>query len=92
MSKEKLKDLIKELLREKNAAGLTEWEKKRREFSSRCAQGYSPESGEICNVLDGLTPDGYNKHGVKVSFVEHGTPVFGRRNTAEKTSLSRPLN
>ena len=89
MNRDKLKDLIKGLLKEKKAAAETEFERKRREFAALCAKGYSPSSGELCNVLEGLTPDGYNKHGVKVGFVERGTPVWGgARLRAEKISTN----
>jgi hypothetical protein len=30
------------------------------------------EGGEIANMLEGLTPDGYDQKGRKVSFVERG--------------------
>ena len=89
MSKDKLKDLIKGLLKEKAAAGLTDFERKRREFADLCAKGYSPSAGELCNYADGLSPDGYNRHGVKVGFVERGTDVFGRGKGPEKIFMSR---
>ena len=53
-------------LQKKAPDPLETWKAKRsekRDFSA----------GEIANLLDGLTPDGYNKKGVKVSFVETGT-------------------
>jgi len=32
-------------------------------------------AGELANMIDGLTPDGHDKRGRKVSFVETGRPA-----------------
>ena len=60
----------------KNAAALLSWAKKRREFKQACSKGYSPSDGELVNMIDELTPDGYDKQGRKVSFVEDGRQFF----------------
>jgi hypothetical protein len=88
--KDKLKDLIKDLLREKKAAGVTEFEHKRREFADRIAKGYSPSAGEMANFIEGLTADGFDKHGVKVGFVERGTPVWGRQRLPTERISEKP--
>jgi len=85
MNKDKLKNLIKGLLKEKKTTEETEFERKRREFTDRISHGYSPSAGEVANLIEGLTADGFDRLGRKVSFIEHGTPVFGRR-----TKLSEP--
>jgi len=77
--KEKLKDLIKGFLKEKKTVELSEFEQKRREFSERISRGYSPSTGELANFIEGLTADGYDRNGRKVTFIEKGANVFGRR-------------
>jgi hypothetical protein len=74
--REKLKDLIKRLLREKKTVGLSEYQRKRLAFAELCRAGYQPSAGEIANLLDGLTADGFDRLGCKVSFVERGESVF----------------
>jgi hypothetical protein len=76
MNQEELRRAVKNLLRERKRAEQTEFERKRREFSERVREGYSPSAGELANILDGLTPDGYDKFGRKVSFVERDKPFF----------------
>ena len=39
--------------------------------------GLNAPAGEIVNIIDGLTPDGYDKKGNKVSFVEKEKPFTG---------------
>lgn len=51
----------------KKETPLERWKRKR---SGGSLSGLS--AGELANLFDGLTPDGYNKEGVKVSFVERG--------------------
>jgi hypothetical protein len=75
--KEELRCAIRNLLRERKRAEQTEFERKRREFSERVGRGYSPSAGELANILDGLTADGFDRLGRKVSFVERDKPVFG---------------
>ena len=74
--KNRLKKLIRELLKEKKGIGETEYSRKRREFGDLLMKGYEPPGGELVNFLEGLTPDGYDKLGRKVSFVERGS-IFG---------------
>lgn len=69
--KEKLEKLKR--ARESRSGSLKEWEKKRTEFVERCRKGESPEGGELVNFLEGLTPDGYDRKGRKVSFIERGS-------------------
>jgi len=90
MNLDKLKERVKGLLKEKQAAGLSEYERKRREFAERVQRGYSPSDGELLNFLDGMTADGFDKRGVKVGFIERGTPAYGRKARHEKIFLSRP--
>ena len=52
------------------------WKKKREAWTSQSSRGlYEPLAGEIANMLEGLTPDGYDRNGRKVSFVEIGKPL-----------------
>lgn len=76
--KTKLINSIKALLQEKKAVEVSEYERKRREFAARCAAGYEPSAGELANMLENLTPDGFDKLGRKVSFIERGTGIFER--------------
>jgi len=63
----------KETGKETEGAAARKWKLKRTEFVARCkTAGYSPEGGELANFWDGLTPDGYNKEGKKVGFIEKG--------------------
>ncbi|MBA7614373.1 hypothetical protein ES703_21637 [subsurface metagenome] len=39
--------------------------------------GLNAPAGEIANIIDGLTPDGFDKKGNKVSFVERGKSFTG---------------
>jgi hypothetical protein len=87
--KEKLKGLIKGLLKEKKAVELTEFERKRREFADRIMKGYSPSTGELANYIEGLTHDGYDRQGRKVSFIERGESIFGRRSGLIRLSGER---
>jgi len=70
--KERLRRLKKEKESRARGASFRKWKKERAEFTQKCREGYSPEAGELANMIDGLTPDGYNKNGKKVSFVERG--------------------
>lgn len=58
----------------KKESPLEQWKRKR---SGGSLQGLS--AGELANLFDGLTPDGCNKEGVKVSFVERGESLTGDR-------------
>lgn len=58
----------------KKESPLERWKRKR---SSGSLHGLS--AGELANLFDGLTPDGCNKEGVKVSFVERGESLTGDR-------------
>lgn len=53
---------------------LERWREKRERWTKYCTEnpGYDAPAGELANILDGLTPDGYDKTGKKVSFVERG--------------------
>jgi len=55
------------------------WEEKRKDWIKCYSE--NPElnapAGEIVNIIDGLTPDGYDKKGNKVSFVERGKSFTG---------------
>jgi hypothetical protein len=77
MKQEELRRAVKNLLAERKRAEQTEFERKRREFSERVRGGYSPSAGELANILDGLTADGFDRLGRKVSFIERDKPVFG---------------
>ena len=58
------------------AAALLAWTKQREEFRQAVLRGYEPMDGELANVIDGLTPDGVDRQGRKVSFVEYGRQFF----------------
>ena len=77
--KEKLKEIIKGLLKDRKAAELSEFEQKRLAFADRLRKGYEAEPGEIINFLEGLSADGLDKLGRKIGFVERGQGVFDRR-------------
>lgn len=55
------------------------WNQERKAWLKRYSK--NPElqaaAGEIANMVDGLTPKGYDKKGKKISFVETGKPLTG---------------
>jgi len=73
------------VVKEKKGAVLKEktppksWEEKRKDWIKHYSEnpGLSAPAGEIVNIIDGLTPDGYDKKGNKVSFVEKEKPFTG---------------
>jgi hypothetical protein len=75
MSKEELKNRIRDLLREKRTERLSDYERKRLEFSERVKKGYEPSTAQLLNFLEGLTADGYNKLGQKVRSTTLGEPT-----------------
>lgn len=75
MKKKRLKRLKKE--RERRDASFRTWKRERKEFAQRCKDGHSPEAGELANFMDSLTPDGHDKNGKKVSFIEKGKDILG---------------
>jgi hypothetical protein len=77
--------LIKAILRRltekkqsKEETSFATWQRKRKEFQEFCLRGYESSVGELANMIDGLTPDGFDKSGKKVSFVEEGRSLFER--------------
>lgn len=50
------------------------WKEKREHWSKHYKEhpGFEAPAGELANMIDGLTPDGYDKKGRKLSFVERG--------------------
>jgi len=73
------------VIKEKKGAVLKEktppksWEEKRKDWIKRYSEnpGLNASAGEIANIIDGLTPDGYDKKGKKVSFIERGKSFTG---------------
>lgn len=55
------------------------FEEKRKDWIKHYSEnpGLNAPVGEIANIIDGLTPDGFDKKGNKVSFVETGKPFTG---------------
>jgi hypothetical protein len=51
---------------------LEAWQRKRRQAKNLSAD-------QVANMLEGLTPNGYDRDGRKVSFVETGRFFYGRR-------------
>jgi hypothetical protein len=41
-------------------------------------------AGELCNMLEGLTPSGKDKRGRQVSFVEKGTNIYGNTGSVSR--------
>lgn len=79
-----LKQRLYELLKEKRARSSKEkspklWKRKREAWIKYYAEhpGLDAPAGEVVNMLDELTPDGCDKNGKKVSFVERGKDVLG---------------
>ena len=66
-----------------------EWRRKRAEFAQRCREGYSPIAGEIRNFVEGYTPDGFDKQGRRVSFVERGESVFDKRSPQRFSEINK---
>lgn len=73
-----LKERLKRLKREKESRpksiSFRKWRKEREYWFKYYKEhpGYDAPAGEIANIIDGLTPSGYNKEDRKVSFVERG--------------------
>ena len=59
---------------------LTEERERRRQAAAKppSFDASNLSAGELANVLEGLTPDGYDAQGRKVSFVETGQPLKRR--------------
>jgi len=70
---------ISEHKKQLKGMALLEWKRKRKAWFKHYSEHPTSEApaGEIVNILEGLTPDGYDKQGRKVSFVEQGKPVIG---------------
>lgn len=56
------------------------WKEKRERWAKYYSEhpGLDAPAGEIANMIDGLTPEGHDKKGRKVSFVESGRDLTGR--------------
>ncbi len=69
---------------------LERWREKRSRWVKHCTEnpGYDAPAGELANMIDGLTPDGYNKKGRKVSFVEGKVP-FPQRISSKSEYISK---
>jgi len=52
---------------------LETWQRERRQ----AARSKNLSAGQVANLLDGLTPDGCDRNGRKVSFVESDKAAFG---------------
>jgi len=65
------------------------WKLAREKFAQMCKEGYEPAPGELANMIDGLTPDGYDKRGVKVSFIERGVKKTGKRISTKPVIISK---
>lgn len=61
------------------------WKEKRERWAKRYKEhpGIDAPAGELANMIDGLTPDGYDKQGRKVSFVERGEDLTSRSDFAK---------
>lgn len=55
------------------------WEEKRKDWLEKYKKnlGLEAPAGEIANMIDGLSPDGYDKKGRRASFVERGKSFTG---------------
>ena len=78
--KKKLKQLEKD--KKNRSVGYRKWEKKRKEWFEYYKKNptFEAPTGELANILDFLTPKGYDKEGRKVSFVEAGKPGISNLN------------
>ena len=67
----RLRELVEERERRRLKRAEDAWRAKRAaaDPASLCA-------GELANMLEGLTPDGFDRMGRKVSFAEHGEPLY----------------
>lgn len=65
------------------------WKKKRARWSKYYKEHPELEApaGELANMIDGLTPDGYDRKGRKVSFVERGESLT----ESSRLSSGRPI-
>jgi len=56
------------------------WKRKRQAWIKHYSEhpDFEAPAGEIANILDGLDPEGYDKSGRKVSFIERGKELTSR--------------
>jgi hypothetical protein len=71
------------------------WKAERDAWSAASLAGHEAPAGEVCNMLEGLTPSGRNRQGRKVSFVEQGRSLLRREGVSERdrtrlTNLDTP--
>jgi len=94
--KERLKKAIRELFKKKKQTSedlaLLSWQRKRKEFQERCLKGYEPVTGEALNMLEGLTPDGYDRNGKKIGFIETGSSIFARPEILKLSEESKKIS
>jgi len=67
------------------------WKAERAAWSAASLAGYDAPAGEVCNMLEGLTPSGRDRKGRQVSFVERGKspwPSFIRLSERTKRGLT----
>lgn len=69
--------------------GRGSWKKKRDRWTKYYSEHSDLEApaGELANMIDGLTPDGYDKEGRKVSFIEQGEDLI----ESPRISSGRPI-